>query len=115
MAGVRVIGDGGEDATVACFLLGELTSQRFGAGTRRALVAAGECERLLTDADLADLAAQPERAAAEQARWPGRSVTAGGLVCWGLSNVTRNRLQGSKFVAEHGVSGRTAGNCFDAC
>lgn len=61
LAGVRVIGDSSEDEMVACFLLGELTSRRFGAGVRRALVAAGESERLLTDADLTDPAANRAR------------------------------------------------------
>jgi hypothetical protein len=46
---------------VACFLLGELTSRRFGAGVRRALAAADESDRLLTDADLADPAANRAR------------------------------------------------------
>jgi len=48
---------------VACFLLGELTSPRFGAGVRRALAAAGRPERLLTDADLTDPAANQARRA----------------------------------------------------
>jgi len=48
---------------VACFLLGELTSPRFGAGIRRALAAAGKSERLLTDADLTDPAANRARRA----------------------------------------------------
>jgi hypothetical protein len=61
MAGVRVIGDSGEDEMVACFLLAELTSRRFGAGIRRALAAAGESEHLLTDADLADPVANRAR------------------------------------------------------
>jgi hypothetical protein len=39
---------------VACFLLGELTSMRFGPSVREALSAAGLSERLLTEADLAD-------------------------------------------------------------
>ena len=46
---------------VACFLLGELTSRRFGAGIRRALAAAGVSEHLLTDADLADPVANRTR------------------------------------------------------
>jgi hypothetical protein len=54
MVGVRIVGDSCEDEMVACFLLGELTSRRFGAGIRRALAAVGESEQLLTDADLAD-------------------------------------------------------------
>jgi hypothetical protein len=61
MAGVRVIGDSGEDEMVACFLLGELTSRRFGAGIRQALAAVGESEHLLTDADLADPVANRAR------------------------------------------------------
>jgi hypothetical protein len=51
---VWVIGESSEDGMIACFLLGELTSERFGAEVRRALLAAGQPERLLTDADLAD-------------------------------------------------------------
>jgi hypothetical protein len=58
---VRIIGDSSEEEMVACFLLGELTSRRFGAGIRRALAAAGESERLLTDADLGDPAANRVR------------------------------------------------------
>ena len=46
---------------VACFLLGELKSSRFGEGIRRALAAAGESEALLTDADLVDPAANRVR------------------------------------------------------
>jgi hypothetical protein len=49
---VWVIGDSGEDEMVACFLLSEL---------RRALVAADQPEQLLTDADLADPAANLAR------------------------------------------------------
>jgi hypothetical protein len=54
MADVRIIGESCEDEMVACFLLGELTSRRFGAAIRRALAALGESENLLTDANLAD-------------------------------------------------------------
>jgi hypothetical protein len=54
MIGVRIVGASSEDEMVACFLLGELTSARFGAAIRRALAAAGTSERLLTEADLAD-------------------------------------------------------------
>jgi hypothetical protein len=61
MAGVRVIGDSGEEEMVACFLLGELTSRRFGAGIRQALAAVGESEHLLTDANLADPVANRAR------------------------------------------------------
>jgi hypothetical protein len=39
---------------IALFLLGELTSERFGDGIRAALDAAGQTERLLTAADLGD-------------------------------------------------------------
>jgi hypothetical protein len=58
---MRVIGDSGEDEMVACFLLGELTSRRFGAGIRRALAAVGESDRLLTGADLTDPVANQAR------------------------------------------------------
>jgi hypothetical protein len=51
---MRVVADSSEDEMVACFLLGELTSDRFGAVVRDALRAAGLSERLLTDADLGD-------------------------------------------------------------
>jgi hypothetical protein len=61
MVNVRIIAASSEDEMVACFLLGELTSQRFGAGIRRALAAAGKSERLLTDVDLADPAANRAR------------------------------------------------------
>jgi len=61
MDGVRVIGGSGEDEMVACFLLGELTSRRFGAGIRQALAAVGESEHLLTDPDLADPVANRAR------------------------------------------------------
>jgi hypothetical protein len=61
LAGVRVIGDSSEDDMVACFLLGELSSRRFGGRIRRALVAAGQGEHLVTDADLADPAANRAR------------------------------------------------------
>ena len=60
-APVRVIGESSEYEMVACFLLGELTSQRFGTGIRRELAAAGQPERLLTDADLTDPAANQAR------------------------------------------------------
>lgn len=39
---------------VACFLLGELTSPRFGRAVRDALTGAGLSEELLTEADLTD-------------------------------------------------------------
>ncbi|GIF00092.1 hypothetical protein [Paractinoplanes rishiriensis] len=61
IVGVRVIGDSSEDEMVACFLLGELTSRRFGAGIRRALAVVGESELLLTDPDLIDPAANRVR------------------------------------------------------
>lgn len=61
MAGVRIIGDSSEDEMIACFLLGELTSPRFGAGIRRALAEARQSAHLLTDADLADPVANRAR------------------------------------------------------
>ncbi|MCU7728525.1 hypothetical protein ODJ79_32845 [Actinoplanes sp. KI2] len=94
---MRIIGDCSEDEMVACFLLGELTSARFGAGLRRALAAAGRSERLLTDADLADPADNRARRALlaatrgygenrdvfedfpDQVRWIRAGLTAGEL------------------------------------
>ncbi len=58
---MRILGDSSEEEMVACFLLGELTSARFGAGTRRALAGAGRSEHLLTEADLTDPAANRAR------------------------------------------------------
>ena len=63
MVGVRIISDSSEDEMVACFLLGELKSARFGAGIRQALAAAGRSERLVADADLADPAENRARRA----------------------------------------------------
>jgi hypothetical protein len=57
---MRLLHPASEDEMVACFLRGELASERWGAGVRAALAATGYGERLLTDADLAD---QDENAA----------------------------------------------------
>jgi hypothetical protein len=54
LVNVRVIRESSEDEMVACFLLSELTSPRFGAGVRDALTVAGLSEQLLTEADLMD-------------------------------------------------------------
>jgi hypothetical protein len=54
LVGVHVIGESSEDEMVACFLLGELTSLRFGPSVRDAMSAAGVSEQLLTEPDLAD-------------------------------------------------------------
>jgi hypothetical protein len=51
---VRVVRDSSEDEMIALFLLGELTSERFGKGIRTALMAAGQTETLITAADLGD-------------------------------------------------------------
>ena len=48
---------------VACFLRGELASERFGAELRERLEASGESERLLTHPDLADERANRTRLA----------------------------------------------------
>lgn len=58
---MRMIAESGEDEMIACFLLGELTSERYGAGVRAALNAAGQAERLLTHANLSDQAANRAR------------------------------------------------------
>jgi hypothetical protein len=49
-----VVRDSSEDEMIALFLLGELSSERFGEGIRTALAAAGQPETLITAADLAD-------------------------------------------------------------
>jgi hypothetical protein len=46
-----VIGESSEDEMVACFLLGELTSPRFGPEIHDALAVAGLPVQLLTEAD----------------------------------------------------------------
>jgi hypothetical protein len=51
---VRVVRDSSEDEMIALFLLGELSSERFGGGIRTALDAAGQEETLITAADLGD-------------------------------------------------------------
>ena len=51
---MRVVRDSSEDEMIALFLLGELTSERFGEGIRTALMAAGQTETLITAADLGD-------------------------------------------------------------
>jgi hypothetical protein len=49
-----VIRESSDDEMIAVFLLGELTSERFGAGIRVALDAAGQTAALVTAADLDD-------------------------------------------------------------
>jgi hypothetical protein len=51
---VRVVRDSSEDEMIALFLLGELTSERFGEAIGTALRAAGQTETLITAADLGD-------------------------------------------------------------
>jgi len=58
---MRVIAASNEAEMVACFLLGELTSARFGMRVRAALAAAGASDRIVTEADLTDDAANPVR------------------------------------------------------
>src|SRR5690242_10064581 len=48
---------------VACFLRGELSSERFGDGIRQALVAAGQAETLVTHPDILDDEANDARRA----------------------------------------------------
>jgi hypothetical protein len=52
---VRVIRDSSEDEMIALFLLGELSSERFGNSIRSALDAASQTEALVTAADLGDI------------------------------------------------------------
>ncbi|MGW6788417.1 hypothetical protein [Streptomyces chartreusis] len=58
---MRVLGLSSEDEMIACFLSGELSSQRFGQGLRSRLVEAGQAEQLLTHPDLSDAGANLAR------------------------------------------------------
>jgi hypothetical protein len=58
---MRMIADSSADEMVAHFLLGELTSERWGQRVREALAGAGLSERLVTDADLTDEGANSAR------------------------------------------------------
>lgn len=54
MVTVRVLRESNADEMVACFLQGELGSERFGQGIRDALVACGRAETLVSQPDLGD-------------------------------------------------------------
>lgn len=58
-----VLSRSSEDEMVACYLAGELSSERWGAQTRAALAARGLSEDLLTHADISDEAANDQRRA----------------------------------------------------
>lgn len=60
---VQVVGKSSEDEMIACFLSGELSSQRFGQRLRSHLAKAGQTEHLLTHPDLSDPAANSARRA----------------------------------------------------
>lgn len=60
---MQVLGMSSEDEMVACFLRGELSSQRFGQNLRSHLAVAGQAEQLLTRPDLSDAGANLARRA----------------------------------------------------
>lgn len=60
---VQVLGVSNEDEMVACFLSGELSSQRFGQNLRSHLAVAGQAEQFLTHPDLSDAGANVARRA----------------------------------------------------
>jgi hypothetical protein len=60
---MRVLRESNADEMVACFLQGELSSERFGQGIRDALLVCGQPETLLTRPDLADERANEARRA----------------------------------------------------
>ncbi|MEU6511813.1 hypothetical protein [Streptomyces sp. NPDC046942] len=60
---VQVLGKTSEDEMVACFLSGELSSQRFGQSLRSHLAVAEQTEQLLTHPDLSDAGANFARRA----------------------------------------------------
>ena len=51
---MRAVRESSDDEMIAVFLLGELASERWGAGIRAALAAAGQPELLITAANLGD-------------------------------------------------------------
>lgn len=55
MLAVRVLRTSDDDEMVACFLAGELSSERFGAGVREQLAQVGASQELLTRPDLRDV------------------------------------------------------------
>jgi hypothetical protein len=60
---MRILGVSSEDEMIACFLRGELSSQRFGGAIRSHLLACGQAEQLLTHPDLSDAEANAARRA----------------------------------------------------
>jgi len=60
---VRILGESSEAEMVACFLRGELSSERFGEGVRLALAAGGQPESLVTRPDIQDGEANDARRA----------------------------------------------------
>jgi hypothetical protein len=60
---MRVLRESNVDEMVACFLQGELSSERFGQSIRDALLVCGQQETLLTRPDLADRHANQARRA----------------------------------------------------
>ncbi|KOV67649.1 hypothetical protein [Streptomyces sp. MMG1121] len=60
---MRVLGVSNEAEMVACFLGGELSSERFGGDIRSRLVACGQTEELITRPDLSDAGANAARRA----------------------------------------------------
>lgn len=60
---MQVLGKSTEDEMVACFLRGELSSQRFGPRLRSHLAVAEQPEQLLTHPDLSDAGANSARRA----------------------------------------------------
>lgn len=51
---MRILGESSENEMIACFLRGELTSERFGPGLQAALNAIGGSERLVSEPNLSD-------------------------------------------------------------
>ncbi len=60
---MRVVGASSEDEMIACFLHAELSSKRFGATVRSAVIAAGQPETLVTHPNLDDPVANTARRA----------------------------------------------------
>jgi hypothetical protein len=60
---MRVLRDSSDDEMIACFLQGELSSERFGPAIHDAMLARGQPETLVTHPNLADQHANQDRRA----------------------------------------------------
>lgn len=98
-----MIGASSEAEMIACFLRGELSSERFGEAVRSGLVAGGWSEHLLTDPDLRDAEANAARRtllAATRGYGENRDLFAGfpAGVTWTWAALTAGELATVRYV-----------------